>query len=131
MSRKTKTDLSFEISFFESVLRREPRDCAVIGILGDMYTKSGRVTDGLKMDRKLVRMRPDDAVAHYNLACSLSLAGKHTHALKTLAQAISLGYDDAEWMAGDPDLTSLKSHAAFKTLLRLAKKNRRRGSKAA
>ena len=43
-------------------------------MLGGLYTKQGRIADGLKMDRKLVRLRPDNATAHYNLACSLALS---------------------------------------------------------
>ena len=55
----------FEIGFFESVLRRNPRDTGVIEILGGLYTKDGRIDDGLKMDRRLVRLLPDNATAHY------------------------------------------------------------------
>lgn len=117
MSRKKDEDISFEISFFESVLRREPQYDAVIEILGGMYTKAGRIADGLKMDRKLVCIRPDDATAHYNLACSLALTHAFDEALRTLAHAIRLGYNDADWMAKDPDLQCFKNHAAFEELL--------------
>ena len=121
MSRQPdEKDLSFEISFFESVLRREPRHDAVIEILGGMYTKTGRIADGLRMDRRLVRLRPGDATAHYNLACSLALTQDYDKALKMLALAIQLGYNDANWMAKDPDLQCLKDHAAFAELLKLA-----------
>jgi tetratricopeptide (TPR) repeat protein len=125
MSRKKDEDLAFEISFFESVLRREPHYDSVIEILGGLYTKTGRIADGLKMDRKLVRMRPDDATAHYNLACSLALMHEFDEALKTLALAISLGYGDAAWMARDPDLQCFKNHAAFGELLELVKQKQR------
>ena len=124
MSRKKDEDLSFEISFFESVLRREPRYDSVIEILGNMYTRTGRVADGLKMDRKLVLMRPGDATAHYNLACSLALTRAPDEALQTLSHAIHLGYNDADWMARDPDLQCLKNHAAFETLLAEARRKR-------
>ena len=57
----------FEIGFFESVLRRNPRDTGVIEILGGLYTKDGRINDGLKMDRRLVRLLPDNATAHFRI----------------------------------------------------------------
>ena len=117
-------DHAFEIAFFESVLRREPEYDTVIEILGGMYTKVGRIRDGLKMDRKLVRLRPDDATAHYNLACSLALTRKLDDALLTLSVAISLGYNDADWMAKDPDLKCLKNHAAFDALLVMARQKK-------
>jgi tetratricopeptide (TPR) repeat protein len=116
-----KEDHSFDISFYESILRRDPSYVEVVEILGGLYTKTGRIADGLKMDRKLVRLQPDNATAHYNLACSLALSKRPSEALTTLAQAIALGYDDAEWMANDPDLAPLQNRADFKTLIDLVR----------
>lgn len=110
-------DHEFEIRFFESVLRRDPRYPDVIELLGGLYTKHGRIADGLKMDRRLVRLRPDNATAHYNLACSLALTKKKTAALRSLRHAIALGYSDFDWMQQDPDLDILKGHPAFEALL--------------
>jgi tetratricopeptide (TPR) repeat protein len=116
-----KEDHSFDISFYESVLRRDPSYAEVVEILGGLYTKAGRVADGLKMDRKLVRLQPDNATAHYNLACSLALMKRPADAIATLAQSIALGYDDAEWMAEDPDLAVLHKRPEFQTLLELVR----------
>lgn len=107
----------FEIGFFESVLRRNPRDTGVIEILGGLYTKDGRIDDGLKMDRRLVRLLPENATAHYNLACSLALKKRKAEALRSLARAIELGYKDSDWMMQDPDLEPLKKLPAFKRLV--------------
>jgi hypothetical protein len=74
--------------------------------------------DGLKMDRRLVRLLPQNATAHYNLACSLALLKRKSDALRSLRHAVSLGYDDAEWMEQDPDLDALKQDPAFNALLR-------------
>jgi Flp pilus assembly protein TadD len=82
-----------------------------------LYTKQGRIADGLKMDRKLVRLQPDNATAHYNLACSLALSGRQTAALRSLERAVALGYDDHDWMEQDVDLATLKNHPAFQRLL--------------
>ncbi|HZP60846.1 MAG TPA: hypothetical protein VFB27_11030 [Opitutaceae bacterium] len=116
MSSK-KTDPEFDIKFFESIHRRDPRYADVIEILGGLYTKTGRINDGLRMDRKLVRLQPDNATAHYNLACSLALVKRKADALRALERAIELGYNDAEWMQQDPDLEGLKESPAFKKLL--------------
>lgn len=112
-----KEDPAFEISFYESVLRRDPRYAEVVEILGGLYTKAGRVADGLKMDRRLVKLDPDNATAHYNLACSLALSRRKTDALRTLDHAIALGYDDHDWMSKDPDLRTLKGNPGFEALL--------------
>jgi tetratricopeptide (TPR) repeat protein len=111
------TDHEFEIGFFEAVLKRDPSYTEVIEILGGLYTKHGRVTDGLRMDRRLVRLLPSNATAHYNLACSLALVKKKSEALRSLRQAIELGYRDVDWMQQDPDLDSLKNHPLFQALL--------------
>jgi hypothetical protein len=116
-----KSDPAFEIGFYESVLRRDPGYTEVIEILGGLYTKTGRIADGLKMDRKLVRLLPKNATAHYNLACSLALSKRKSDALRSLKAAVALGYDDFDWMSQDPDLEDLKNDPAFKGLLKKLK----------
>lgn len=112
-----KEDPSFEISFFESVLRRDSTYTEVIEILGGLYTKTGRIADGLKMDRKLVRLMPSNATAHYNLACSLALSKRPGDALRSLRKAVDLGYTDLDWMVQDPDLEVLKDRPEFQKLI--------------
>lgn len=114
-----KEDPQFDIAFYESVLRRDSSYVDVIELLGGLYTKTGRIADGLKMDRKLVRLQPDNATAHYNLACSLALSKRLADAMKSLRRAIELGYDDHEWMANDPDLEPLRTNQEFQDMLKL------------
>lgn len=121
MARTSKPDPQFEIEFFEAVHRRCPDYTEVVGLLGGLYTRVGRIADGLKMDRKLVRLDPDNPTAHYNLACSLALCRKRPDALRSLRKALSLGYDDLDWMQQDPDLEILKNDPEFRKLLRQLK----------
>lgn len=114
-------DLEFDVRFFESVLRRQPGYASVVEILGGLYTRQGRIADGLKMDRRLVRLRPGNPTAHYNLACSLALMKRRRDALQELRRAVELGYRDFDWMQQDPDLESLKAHPDFLALLDLPK----------
>ena len=94
-------------------MRNDPQCVEVIEILGGLYTKAGRIADGLRMDRKLVRLQPANATAHYNLACSLALSKRNADALRSLRHAIGLGYRDFEWMSHDPDLQGLKGSPEF------------------
>jgi hypothetical protein len=110
-------DVEFETRFFESVHRRAPAFPDVVEILGGLYTKQGRIADGLKMDRKLVRLQPKNSTAHYNLACSLALSRRKIAALQALERAIELGYSDRTWMEKDPDLAVLREHPQFQKLL--------------
>ena len=117
MAKEKTHDPAFEIGFFESVLRRDPNYAEVIEILGGLYTKTGRIGDGLRMDRKLVRLQPSNYTAHYNLACSLALCRRRNDAIRALRQAVELGYRDFDWMTHDPDLETLKTHPEFVALL--------------
>ena len=121
MSKAKANDPEFEIRFFESVLRRDPQYASVVELLGGLYTRQGRIADGLKMDRKLVKLQPGNATAHYNLACSLALSKRKSDALRELRQAVKLGYRDFDWMQQDPDLEALKQHPEFQTLLETLK----------
>jgi hypothetical protein len=113
MPNDTTRDTTFEIGFFETVLRHDSQCVEVIEILGGLYTKLGRIADGLKMDRRLVRLQPTNATAHYNLACSLALSKRNPDALRSLRHAVRLGYQDFEWMSHDPDLQGLKRNPEF------------------
>lgn len=117
MADQKQRDTAFEISFFESVLRHDPSCTEVIEILGGLYTKLGRIADGLKMDRKLVRLQPKNPTAHYNLACSLALSKRNPEALRSLRHAVALGYTDFEWMQHDPDLHGLRHNPAFEAIV--------------
>lgn len=117
MAKEKSHDPEFEMRFFESVLSRDSTYTEVIEILGGLYTKHGRIADGLRMDRKLVKLQPSNATAHYNLACSLALSRRKSDALRSLRQAIALGYSDYDWMMQDPDLEELKKHPNFVGLL--------------
>ena len=117
MATTKSHDAEFEIGFYESVLRRNRDYAEVIELLAGLYTKQGRIADGLRMDRRLVRLQPENATAHYNLACSLALTKRDFAALRALRQAIQLGYNDLDWMQQDPDLEALKNRPEFLELL--------------
>ena len=117
MPKPKAHDPEFDIRFYESVLRRDPNYAGVVEILGGLYTRQGRIADGLRMDRKLVKLQPGNATAHYNLACSLALLKRKGDALNELKRAVALGYRDLDWMEQDPDLEPLKRHPEFHALL--------------
>lgn len=113
---------SFEIAFLEGVIKRDPRHEEALRILGHTYTARGDYAQGLAMDLRLARLRPDDPTAFYNLACSFSLMNRLDESLATLRRAIELGYADLAHMMRDPDLTRLRADPRFKTLARLLRK---------
>jgi Flp pilus assembly protein TadD len=109
-------DLDLEIGFMEGVIRRDPGHVEALQILGDDYTRRDRFADGLRIDQRLVQLRPRDPLVHYNLACSFSLTQQCDLAAAALNTALNLGYKDFDWMARDPDLMHLREHAGYKSI---------------
>jgi tetratricopeptide (TPR) repeat protein len=107
-----------ELDFLEAVAARLPEDADVLKALGDLYTRVGRYEKGLDIDGRLAKLCPRDPQVWYNLGCSLALLKKRDAALQSLKKAVTLGYDDYEWMSRDADLKSLREEHAFKSLIR-------------
>lgn len=64
---------------------------------------------------------PARAVARYNIACALALQGKSAAAFDALDVALRAGFKDANALANDPDLLSLRADARFAVLLERAR----------
>jgi len=112
-------DKSRAIELLEQAVLSGPENLKVLRMLGNLYTDAGRYNEGLAIDRKIIRLAPEDAVAHYNLGCSLALLVRVDEAFMALKRAIELGYDDATHMRADPDLEGLRDDPRFEALLRL------------
>jgi len=91
--------------------------------LGNAYTATGMYEKGLKVDLKLARLRPEDPLVHYNLACSFSLLRRLNESLGSLEKAIDLGYDDLIHLVNDSDLDSLREDEVYKVLINKLKKS--------
>jgi len=113
-----QSQLDFELDFFESILHRNPDFLDALRVHGNNLTLKGRFADGLKIDRRIVELRPHDALAHYNLACSYALLNKVDHALRMLRKAIELGYHDFRYLREDRDLDNVRKDPRFRQLLR-------------
>jgi tetratricopeptide (TPR) repeat protein len=114
LTRREQRDLDVEICFFEGLIRRAPGYVEALQILGDTYTRRGKFVDGLKVDEHLSKLRPDDPLVLYNLACSYALTRRYEQAISALVRAIERGYHDFRWIAKDPDLKNLRKHKLFK-----------------
>ena len=113
-----QSQLDFEIAFYNGILERKPDYVDVLRVMGNHLTLKGRYAEGLAIDKRLVQLRPGDALAHYNLACSYALLNRGDQALRTLRQAVELGYRDFRYMREDRDLESIRRGPRFRQLLR-------------
>jgi tetratricopeptide (TPR) repeat protein len=116
LSPRQAKELDVEIGFLEGLVRRDPGYVDALQILGDSYTRRGRYHEGLSIDLQLSRLRPDDALVQYNLACSCALTNQPEAAVLALHRALDLGYRDFDWLKKDPDLQGLRQHPLFKSV---------------
>jgi Flp pilus assembly protein TadD len=112
-----QSQLDFELDFFGGVLQRSPDYVDVLRVMGHLLTLKGRFHEGLQIDKRLVRLRATDPLAHYNLACSYALLQRSEQAIHTLRKAIELGYRDFRYMREDHDLDSIRHDPRFRQLL--------------
>lgn len=127
MPRDTfKEDLDFQIRFYEGLLEKKPDFAQALVLLGELYTRKGLLEKGLEADRKLVKLRPDDPVAHYNLACDYSLLKMPEQSLQALQTSLHLGYRDFSWLEKDQDLDFVRQDERFHQLLSRYTKNKTR-----
>jgi len=113
-----QSQIDFEIDFFSGVLERSPDYVDVLRVLGHLLTLKGRYAEGLRVDKRLVGLRPHDPLAYYNLACSYALLKRTEPALKSLRRAVELGYRDFRYLREDRDLDGIRHDPRFRQLLR-------------
>jgi tetratricopeptide (TPR) repeat protein len=113
-----RPQLDFELEFFEHLLHRIPDFTDVLRAQARNLTLKGRLKDGLRVDKTIVRLLPRNPTAHYNLACRYALLKQAELALHTLRRAVELGYRDFQYIAHDADLDSIRTDPRFSQLLR-------------
>jgi tetratricopeptide (TPR) repeat protein len=113
----------FVIWFFEGILERNPNYIDCLLYLGNAYTAQGMYEKGLLVDQKLSRLKPNDPLVHYNLACSYALLKNIDAAFEALEKAISLGYNDIYHLERDKDLSHLKDDVRYRKLIEKIKKH--------
>ena len=111
-------DAEFEIQFCREILRTDSNHFEALVLLGDAYTRNGEFERGLEMDLKLSRLKPDNKLIRYNLACSYALTGQKDKAIHNLHKAVELGYRDVEHLRQDRDLDAIKSDPRFQNLIK-------------
>jgi tetratricopeptide (TPR) repeat protein len=116
--------IEFELDFFAALLDRRPDFVEALKAHAKNLALARRHHEGVQFDRRITRLRPHDALARYNLACSLALTRHHDEALDELRRAVELGYRDFAFMMKDRDLDGIRRDPRFRALLREYEPNR-------
>lgn len=112
-----RNQVDFEVDFYARLLEAVPDYAEVLRAQACNLTVKGRLQEGLLVDKRLVACRPDDPIAHYNLACRYALLKQRDLAIATLRKAMELGYRDFQYMLEDRDLESIRKDPRFRELI--------------
>jgi len=112
------SDKDFEIQFCEDILKTQANHFEALVLLGDAYTRKGEFQKGLELDLRLSRIKPENKLIRYNLACSYALTGQKEKAFNSLTKAVELGYRDIEHLRQDHDLDALKGDPRFQNIIK-------------
>ena len=115
----------FLIDWMARETARHPRNRGAWSTLSQSYSALGRHAESCQANQKIVELEPDHPVAHYNLGCTRALLGDEAGALRSLQQAVDLGFRDANYLASDPDLVTLHDTPPFQALLRALRETSR------
>jgi tetratricopeptide (TPR) repeat protein len=115
---REQSQRDFEIEFLGRVLERDPFFVEAIRVQATNLAAKGEYARALQLDRRLVRLIPDNAIAWYNLACSYAVLGMIDPAFSALQRSLELGYRFRERLRQDPDLTMLRRDPRFVRLMR-------------
>ena len=107
----------FEIEFYGRVLARSATNSDVIRRLVEHHSRRCNYPAALPLYRKLVELRPNDCIARYNLACTLSMLGNLDEAMQMLEAAFQQGYVDIAHLEADADMEPLRSHVGYACLI--------------
>src|SRR5258705_7968028 len=66
------------------------------------YAESGRYQEAIDLLKQAIKLRPDSALAHYNLACIYQTQGRFALAIEAFKQALLLNptFSDAHHLMG-------------------------------
>ncbi len=110
---REQSQLEFELEFLGGILERDPLNADVLKAHAANLSAKGIYNRALQADLQLVRLRPEQPIVWYNLACSYALLGMADKAFAALERSIRLGYAYFEHIKRDPDLKSLRSDPRF------------------
>ena len=102
----------------EKQMETVPDDVRARILLANLYAEFNRGDDAIRQVETAVTLRPGDANVLYNAACCYAILDQKPEAMETLQKAFDAGYGNREWVARDPDFSSLKDDPEFQRLIR-------------
>src|SRR5262249_10514725 len=85
---REQSQIDFEIESIDRVLERDPFFVDGLKAHANNLAAKGQYGRALQIDRRLVRLTPENAVAWYNLACSYTVLGMVEPGFSALQRAL-------------------------------------------
>ena len=104
------------VQTLEHHLKEMPEDARARTLLASDYAAQERVEDAMREANMAMMLRPDEAMVHYNAACTFCVLNRPVEAMDAMRRAWNAGYRDAVWSRRDPDLALLQNVPEFNQL---------------
>lgn len=101
---------------FRKLTEANPKDAQAWHMLGYSLHAGGKLDEALPIHLKAAGFKATAAPASYNVACVHAMQGHTDEAFAWLDKAIARGFRDADLLANDTDLASLRKDARFAAL---------------
>ena len=85
-----------------------------VEMMVDVWART--TNDAVREANMAMVLRPNEAMVHYNAACTFCTMNKKAEALDALNKAWRNGFKDAVWARRDPDLAILHGDPEFDRL---------------
>ena len=102
---------------YEETLKTDPGHVEALNNLGVIYLQKKDLASAQENFLKAIRLRPQSADPHYNLACLYALKGELTLGMAHLRKAASLERTAKVWARQDKDLENLRSLPEFEVFV--------------
>jgi len=109
-------DFATAAAGFRRLTEANPKDARAWHMLGYSLHAGGKLDEALPVHRKAAEFQATAVPATYNIACVHALQGRTDEAFAWLDKAIAIGFADAELLAQDADLASLRADPRFAKL---------------
>ena len=104
----------------EHALTINPGDSRALYLGAIMLEHLGESRRAQEWAQRALQLDPAHPVMLYNIGCFHALAGRPEIALDHIERAIELGFHHRDWLLNDADLSPIRDHQRFKSLLEKA-----------
>ncbi len=102
---------------YEQALSTGAGSVSLLNRLAQAHAAQGYYARATGYLEKVRDLQPDNAEAHYNIACVLARQGKVNEALDSLELALKKGFSDRSLLITDPDLEPVRESGRFRRLV--------------